>query len=290
MPKRTPRSLHGNVVAITGGGRGIGRAMAGALAARGARVAVGDLAGDTAAATAAELGGDAIGLAVDVTDHAALVAFIDTVEERLGPLDVMINNAGIMPVIPLVDEDDTSIARQLELNLRAVIVGTREAMRRMVPRRRGHIVNVASVAGRAGFPHLATYCATKHGVVGLSEAVRAELRGTGVEVSVVMPSLVNTELTAGIQQAKVKTVEPEDVAAAVVEALRYPRFDVFVPKATGRLVALGAMLPRTAREAVARLVGGDDVTRGADPAARAAYEARAARSAPAAEDREQTTA
>src|SRR4051794_26134075 len=113
MSKRAPRSLHGNVVAITGGGRGIGRAMARAPAARGARVAVWAPAGDTAAATAAELGGDAIGLAVDVTGHAALVAFVDTVEERLGPLDVMINNAGIMPVTPLVDEDDASIARQL---------------------------------------------------------------------------------------------------------------------------------------------------------------------------------
>lgn len=289
MSKRAPRSLHGNVVAITGGGRGIGRAMARALAARGARVAVCDLDGDTAAATAAELGGDAIGLAVDVTDHAALVAFVDTVEQRLGPLDVMINNAGIMPVTPLVDEDDTSIARQLELNLRAVIVGTREAMRRMTPRGTGHIVNVASVAGRAGFPHLATYCATKHGVVGLSEAVRAELRGTGVEVSVVMPSLVNTELASGVPAARgVKTIEPEAVAEAVVAALQVPRFDVFVPRVTGRIVGLGAMLPRNVREAIARATGGDKALREADPAARAAYEARAAASAPAAEERELT--
>jgi NADP-dependent 3-hydroxy acid dehydrogenase YdfG len=263
--------------------------MARALAAEGARVAVCDLDGATAAATAAELGGDAIGLAVDVTDHAALVAFVDTVEERLGPLDVMINNAGIMPVTPLVDEDDASIGRQLELNLRAVIVGTREAMRRMAPRRSGHIVNVASVAGRTGFPHLATYCATKHGVVGLSEAVRAELRGTGVEVSVVMPSLVNTELISGVAQARgVKTVEPEDVAAAVVAALQVPRFDVFVPKATGLLVGMGAMLPRRVRDAIARATGGDKSLRDADPAARAAYEARAAASAPAADERELT--
>ena len=289
MAKRTPRSLQGNVVAITGGGRGIGRAMARALAAEGARVAVCDLDGDTAAATAAELGGDAIGLAVDVTDHAALVAFVETVEQRLGPLDVMINNAGIMPVTALVDEDDASIGRQLELNLRAVIVGTREAMRRMTPRGSGHIVNVASVAGRTGFPHLATYCATKHGVVGLSEAVRAELRGTGVEVSVVMPSLVNTELIAGVAAARgVKTVEPEDVAAAVVAALKAPRFDVFVPKVTGRLVGMGAMLPRRAREAIARATGGDKALRDADRSARAAYEARAAASAPAAEERELT--
>jgi NADP-dependent 3-hydroxy acid dehydrogenase YdfG len=255
--------------------------MARAMAARGARVAICDLDGETAVDAAAELGGDAIGLAVDVTDQEALVGFLDTVEERLGPLDVLVNNAGIMPVTPLVDEDDASIGRQLELNLRAVIVGTREAMRRMVPRRSGHIVNVSSVAGRAGFPHLATYCATKHGVVGLSEAVRAELRGTGVEVSVVMPSLVNTELTAGVPAARgVKTIDPEDVAEAVVAAIEAPRFDVFVPKVAGRLVGLGAMLPRPLREAIARATGGDDALRNADPVARAAYEARAARSVP----------
>jgi short-subunit dehydrogenase len=288
MSRRASLPLTGSVVAITGGGRGIGRALARALAAQGARVAVCDLDGATAAAVAAELGGDAIGLAVDVTEHDALTGFLDTVEERLGPLDVLINNAGIMPVTPLVDEDDASIGRQVELNLRAVIVGTREAMRRMLPRRTGHIVNVASVAGRTGFPYLATYCATKHGVVGLSEAVRAELRGTGVEISVVMPSLVNTELAAGVPAARgVKTIEPEDVAEAVVAALRAPQFDVFVPKVTGRLVRLGAMLPRSAREAIARATGGEDALRYADPGARAAYEARAARSAPASE--EQTT-
>ena len=151
MSKRAPRSLHGNVVAITGGGRGIGRAMARALAAQGARVAVCDLDGDTAAATAAELGGDAIGLAVDVTDHAALVAFVDTVEERLGPLDVMINNAGIMPVGPFLDESDASAVRQLDINVHGVIFGMKEALARMLARRSGHIVNLASVAGKGGF-------------------------------------------------------------------------------------------------------------------------------------------
>jgi NAD(P)-dependent dehydrogenase (short-subunit alcohol dehydrogenase family) len=284
MPRRGARTLDGRVAAITGGGRGIGRAMARALAAEGARVAVCDIDADTAAATAAELGPRALGLGVDVTDHAALVEFLETVEERLGPLDVMINNAGIMPVTPLVAEDDASIARQHELNLAAVIVGTREAMRRMTPRGTGHIVNVASIAGRNGFPNLATYCATKHGVVGLSEAVRAELRGSGVEVSVVMPALVNTELASGVPAARgVRTIEPEEVAAEVVAAIRTPRFDVYVPKVTGRLVKLGAMLPRPVREAVARATGGDDALRHADPRARAAYEARAARSVPAAE-------
>ncbi len=281
---KEPRSLTGKVVAITGGGRGIGRAIAQALAREGARVAVCDLDRELAEQTAASLGEPALGLAVDVTDHAALVAFIDEVEQRLGPLDVLVNNAGIMPVTPLVDESADSIARQLDLNLRAVIHGTQEAMRRMVPRRTGHIVNVSSVLGRVGLPHLATYAATKHGVVGLSEAVRAELRGTGVEVSVVMPSHVNTELTSGLADSRVKAVEPEDVAAEVVSALKKPRFDVFVPRSNGALINLAMPFPRTWREAFARLMQADKALLEADRSARAGYEARAAASAPAAED------
>jgi NAD(P)-dependent dehydrogenase (short-subunit alcohol dehydrogenase family) len=284
-----PRSLTGRVVAITGGGRGIGRAIAQALAREGARVAVCDLDRETAERTAAELGEPAVGLGVDVTDHAGLVAFLDEVEQRLGPLDVLVNNAGIMPVTPLADESAESIARQLDLNLRAVIHGTQEAMRRMVPRRTGHIVNVSSVAGRSGFPHLATYCATKHGVVGLSDAVRQELRGTGVEVSVVMPSLVNTELATGVADSRVKKVEPEDVAAEVVSALRKPRFDVFIPRSNGPLIQITSPLPRTWREAIGRWIKADRSLLDTDRSARAEYEARAAASAPAA-DHDRTAA
>jgi short-subunit dehydrogenase len=285
---RQRRSLAGKVVAITGGGRGIGRAMARALAAKGARVAVGDLDTAAAEAVAAELGGEHAGLHVDVTDRPGFTAFLDEVERRLGPLDVVINNAGIMPVTPLVEEDDASVTRQLEINLHAVIHGTREAMRRMVPRRTGHIVNVASLAGRVGFPHLATYCATKHGVVGLSEAVRSELRGTGVEVSVVMPGIVKTELSAGLHDARgVKTVSPEDVAAEVVDALETARFDVFVPRSSGGLITATSLVPRRVREAIARALGSDDALLKADRNQRREYEARAAASAPAADEREQ---
>jgi NAD(P)-dependent dehydrogenase (short-subunit alcohol dehydrogenase family) len=279
------RALTGKVVAITGGGRGIGRAIALALAREGARVAVCDLDAETAAQTAGMLGDGALGLAVDVTDHAALVGFLDEVEQRLGPLDILVNNAGIMPVTPLMDESAESIARQLDLNLRAVIHGTQEAMRRMVPRRTGHIVNVASLAGRGATASLATYCATKHGVVGLSEAVRLELRGTGVDVSVVMPYFARTELATGVADAHgVKRVTPEEVAAEVVSAIRRRRFDVVVPRSAARLLWLGSVLPRPAREVVTRALKLDQVALNADRSARAGYEARAAASAPAADE------
>jgi short-subunit dehydrogenase len=197
---------------------------------------------------------------------------------------VLVNNAGIMPVGPLDEEDDATAIRLLEINLHAVIHGTKQAIRRMKPRGTGHIVNVASSAGKTGFPNLATYCATKHGVVGLSEAVRAELRGTGVEISVLMPGIVKTELSTGLVDTPAfKSSTVEDVAAAVVDALKFPRFDVFVPKSIGPTWALFNLVPRRSREALSRALKIDRATRDADSRARAAYEARAAASAPAAE-------
>jgi NAD(P)-dependent dehydrogenase (short-subunit alcohol dehydrogenase family) len=279
---RQPRSLYGKVVVITGGGRGIGKALARALTSEGCRVAIGDVDAASAAAAAAELGSGAVGLAVDVTDRPGLTAFLDEVERRLGPIDVLVNNAGIMPVGPLDEEDDATAIRLLEINLHAVIHGTKEAMRRMKPRGTGHIVNMASSAGKSGFPNLATYCATKHGVVGLSEAVRAELRGTGVEVSVVMPGIVDTELSAGLVETPAfRNSTPEQVAAAVVDALKFKRFDVFVPKSIGPTWAFFNLVPRRARDAVGRALKLDRALRDVDRGARAAYEARAAASAPA---------
>jgi NAD(P)-dependent dehydrogenase (short-subunit alcohol dehydrogenase family) len=281
---KQPRSLSGKVAVVTGGGRGIGRALAVALAREGARVAIGDVDREGAERTAAELGGDAAGLHLDVTDLPGFTAFLDEVERTLGPIDVLVNNAGIMPVTPLEQESPDSISRQLEINLRAVIHGTQEAIRRMRPRGTGHIVNVASMAGRSGFPNLSTYCATKFGVVGLSEAVHLELRGTGIEVSCVMPGVVATELSTGLQTTRgVKSISAEHVAAEIVGALKVPRFDVYVPRSAGRIGAAAALLPRRAREALGRALKVDEVATHADGGERAAYEARAAASAPAAE-------
>jgi NAD(P)-dependent dehydrogenase (short-subunit alcohol dehydrogenase family) len=281
---KKPRSLHGKVAVVTGGGRGIGRALALALTSEGCRVAIGDVDSAAAEVAAAELGGDTIGLPLDVTDRPGFTAFLDDVERLLGPIDVLVNNAGIMPVGPLDEEDDATAIRVLEINLHAVIHGTKEAMRRMKPRGTGHIVNVASSAGKSPFPHLATYCATKHGVVGLSEAARLELRGTGVDVSVVMPGIVKTELSTGLVETPAfKSSTPEEVAAAVVDALRFARFDVFVPKSIGPIWAFFNLVPRRVREAVGGARGLDRALLDADLGARAAYEARAAASAPATE-------
>src|SRR3954453_9013043 len=257
---KTPRSLSGKVAVVTGGARGIGQALARALAREGVVVAIGDLDAAAAQAAAAELANGSIGLALDVTDRPAFTAFLDEVERRLGPLDILVNNAGIMHVTALEEEDDASVTRQLEINLHAVIHGTQEAMRRMRPRNTGHIVNVASLAGRAAAPGLATYCATKHGVIGLSEAVRGELRGTGVEITVVMPGFAKTELASGVPDLRmVKRVTPEEIPASTVDALKVPRFDVWAPRRLAASMWLGAVIPRAWREWVSRAMNSNRV-------------------------------
>jgi NAD(P)-dependent dehydrogenase (short-subunit alcohol dehydrogenase family) len=273
------RSLNGKVVAITGGARGIGKATATALVRKGCRVAIGDLDLALAEQTAAALGGGTIALPLDVTDRSSFAAFLDEAERQLGPLDVVVNNAGIMPVTPFVEEGEDSIRRQVDINLHGVIAGTQLAIERMQPRGRGHIVNIASQAGKGGVPGIATYSATKHAVVGLSEAVRLELRGSGVEVSCVMPTVVNTELTSGVGQRWIKPVEASDVAGEIVDALEVPRFDVWVPRANGALFKVVGMLPRGAREAIGRLMKLDKLMFEVDHGARRAYEERAAQSA-----------
>ncbi len=276
------RPINGRVVAITGAARGIGRATAQALIRRGAKVAIGDVDAATAEQTASELGAGTVAFELDVTSRQSFENFVAQVEERVGPIDVLINNAGIMPVGPLLEETDDTARRIIDIDVHGVIFGTKIAMERMVPRGTGHIVNIASQAGKGGFPGVATYCAAKHAVVGFSEAARAELFETGVEVSCVMPAFVNTELISGLESARgVKNAEPEDVAEAIVGALERPHFDVHVPKSVAYIGKVMMLLPRGGREAVAKALKADKVMVELDQAGRAAYEERISHNAPA---------
>jgi NADP-dependent 3-hydroxy acid dehydrogenase YdfG len=281
---KQPRTLAGRVVAITGAARGIGRATAEALVREGARVAVGDLDADLARRTAEKLGPNAAAFALDVTDRASFERFLDAVDAQLGPVDVLVNNAGIMPLGPFVDEDDITARRMVDINVHGVMHGMKVALPRLLARGDGHLVNIASAAGKGPYPGGATYCGTKHFVVGVSDAVRGELRGTGVEISVVMPVVVDTELASGVRTARgVPKVKPDDVAAAIVEVLRRPRFDVYVPRSLGPLTALAGVVPRRVRELALRTIGADQVLWRVDGSARREYELRAARSEPALE-------
>ncbi len=265
-------SLAGRVVAVTGGARGIGAAIAAEVVRRGGRVAIGDLDEAGAAATAAGLGERAAGLALDVTDAASFAAFLDAAEERLGPLDVLVNNAGIMWVGRFDEEPEAVALKQFDVNLHGVLRGMKLAAARMRARGRGHIVNVASSASKIAPPGEATYCASKHAVYGYSVAVREELRGSGVEVSVVMPVVVETELAAGTSAGRGKALEPADVANAVADAIERPRFDVFVPRPVGAFVRTLALLPDRARVRLARFAVPNQV-KDTDFSERRGYEA-----------------
>ncbi len=275
---RVSHSLAGQVVAITGGARGIGRATAAALIMQGARIAIGDIESELAEQAAAELGAGTIGLSLDVTDRASFERFLEQVEERVGALDVLINNAGIMPVGPFVQETDAMAARMIDINLHGVILGSKLALERFLPRRRGHLVNIASSAGKLGVPGGATYSATKHAVVGLSEAIRSEVLRSGVRVTVVMPVGVNTELYSGLAQPRgFRTAEPEDVAGAIVEALQSGRFEVYVPKSVGVTLRLKALVTTRMADLFTRAIRTDRVLLSADHSVRGVYEQRMAK-------------
>lgn len=280
---KQPRILAGQTAAITGAARGIGKATAQALLRQGMKVALGDVDFAAAQQTAKELGPSTVGLALDVTDRTSFTSFLDRAEEQLGPVDVLVNNAGIMQIGRFIDEDDLTARRMVDINIHGVILGTKLALERMVPRDRGHIVNISSQAGKYGSPGGATYSATKHAVVGLTEAVRGELHlmGAHIDISYVMPFVVNTELGSGLGEARgLKSLQPSDVADAIVEALQTGTVDVWVPKSAKRTNALGVLLPRTLSEGMARALKADKVLAGADAGVRRGYELRASHSEP----------
>src|ERR1700751_2898293 len=190
--------LDGAVVAVTGGARGIGKAAAELFAAKGATVCIADLDGAAAAETAAAIRPLAYASVVDVTSRDSFAEFTDAVLDGLGRIGVLVNNAGIMPLGGFLDEDDATTKATFDVNVWGLIHGMRLVLPRMTERGRGHIVNVASMAGKIPIPGMAVYNASKFAAVGLSAAVREEFRGTGVSVSAVLPSAVRTRLPAGV--------------------------------------------------------------------------------------------
>lgn len=269
--------LTGRVIAITGAGRGIGAATAEALVKEGARVAIGDIDLDVAKATAERIGGDTLALPLDVTSPDSVASFMDTIESTLGPIDVYINNAGVMPLSALLDEDDATIDRIFAINTRAMIHGTREAARRMLPRGKGHIVNVASTAGKAGIAGSATYCASKAAVVQYTEGAYAELHPQGLDFSIVMPGITRTELTAGVEDMPAfRAITPESVAAGIVAAIVKPRLEVYVPRSARTLMNVTRLLPFKVGQAIGKRMGADHVFMDAiQRPERSSYEARA---------------
>lgn len=269
-----------DTVAVTGGARGIGNAVARAFAARGARVAIGDVDLDLAKRAAAGLLTDSVAVRLDVADPASFRNFFDEAEAALGPVDVLVNNAGLMFSSGFRDEARSDADRMLAVNLGGVLTGCRLAADRFADRGRGHIVNIASMAGVAGFPGVATYCATKFGVVGLSHALREELRPSGVRVSAVLPGIVRTELSAGLKLSPMVEMfgscDPEDIAASVLRAVDRNRARTYTPARLGLALRAMLALPESLRHSVNSLLRTDRIYLNVDQEARDRYHARAA--------------
>ncbi|MGF0318818.1 SDR family oxidoreductase [Nocardia fluminea] len=266
------QGMTGQVVAVTGGARGIGREIAAQLARAGARVAIGDVDAAAAYATAAELGANVRGYGLDVADRASFAAFLAAVEREWGPLDVLVNNAGVMWVGPFDREPETARRRQFDVNVHGVINGVSLAAPAMRSRGAGHIVTVASAASKLAPPGESSYAATKHAVLGYLSGVRAELRGSGVELSVIMPTVVDTELATGTHTGAVALLQPADVARAVVRTIERPRFEVTVPRYIGPLLRAVNVLPAALRDRVLLGMVPDQVAAVQDSSSRTDYE------------------
>jgi short-subunit dehydrogenase len=262
-------------IIITGGARGIGRATAERLSRQGARVVIGDRDADLARTVADEIGHGVVAAALDVADPASWTAFLEEIAS-VGPIDVLVNNAGIMPLGSVLKEPDQVTRKIIDVNLHGVISGTKAVAPGMVERGRGHVVNVASAVGRVAVADGATYSASKFAVVGFTEATRAELAPHGIDVSVVLPSIVQTELAAGVPNARgVKPVTADDVAKVIEATIRRPKPELWVPRYAQGIVRFTSILPRRLQAAISRALHADNVLADADGAARAAYERRA---------------
>jgi short-subunit dehydrogenase len=223
-------SVVGAVVVVTGGARGIGKSTAELFTAKGATVCIGDLDG-----------GD---YAVDVTSRDSLAAFTAAVIDRHGRIDVLVNNAGVMPLGDFLSEDDSISRTTFDVNVWGLIHGMRLVLPHMIERGHGHVVNVASMAGKLVVPGMAVYNASKFAAVGLSAAVREEYRNSGVSVTAVLPSAVRTRLASGVPLGRgLPTVEPEAVARAIVGSLASRRAEITVPRYLAGWDLLNAATP-----------------------------------------------
>ncbi len=248
------RNFEDLLVVITGATRGIGLACKEAFKNAGAQVVGCDLGGSD--------------FELDVTsrnDWARLIKKYDVI-------DVLMNNAGIMPMGPFLEMSDEAIENQIDINLKGVIYGMKAVLPGMVRQGCGHVVNTASMLGVIPISGAAVYSATKGGVILLSESMRVELRNTGVKVSHVLPSLVNTQMIAGMKPLTwPKPISPEMVAKAIVRAVKTGQVDIWVPWIMKWVIGCGKLLPRSWGESLALSFGMGEMFIDINPRERAGY-------------------
>jgi short-subunit dehydrogenase len=252
-----PVEIVGATALVTGASSGIGASIARALAAAGARVALVARRRDRLETLAGEIpNGAAAAFPCDVRDPAAVAATVAAVDARLGAIDVLVNNAGVGRYLAFLDTPPEDVAAVFETNLHAALGFTRAVLPGMLARRRGHLVNVASIAARIGSRHHTIYCASKFALAGFSESLVYELDGTGVGVTLVNPGIIDTaffdhaSFASFPAKARARAIPPERVAAAVVRAIHRNAPEVTVPAT----YAIGTLLKTAAPAFFRRLM------------------------------------
>jgi len=215
--------LENRIALITGGGRGIGRAITLAFAREGARVVLAARTGQQVEDAAAEIGNEEIALPVvcDVSDLASVELMFARVSVRFGRSpDILVNNAGIAESAPLVKTDDDLWQRHLAINLTGTFYCTRAAVPPMLEQGWGRVINIASIAGKTGAPYIAAYSASKHGVLGLTRSIALEVAAKGITVNAICPGYVDTDMTTrGIENVTAKTGRSADQALEAIKKM-----------------------------------------------------------------------
>jgi 3-oxoacyl-[acyl-carrier protein] reductase len=249
------KELKDKVVLVTGASRGIGSAVATAVAKKGARVALMARTESDLKDVLGKLGGRGAIAIADVADPAALEAAVTSLENEVGPIDVLVANAGIGAYGPFVDIDPAEMERLVRVNVLGTMYSIRAVLPGMIARRRGHIVTIGSIAGRIGSPFEAVYAATKFADVGLTEALAVEVEPYGIGVSVVNPGPVATDFGDArghpYDRARPKPVSAEKVADAVVDAIEHGKREVYVPKWFQPAVVVRHLVPPMFRRGTA---------------------------------------